>query len=313
MTSLAPPAPTDDILGGAIQGQEAVFLGWQKSASGDIFPLYTVLKTSHPSFQSTVTDKTLRRMHLHIPRTPSPYPGVALSPWHNMGSELANPATATEAIESAGLDYTVVKKPLKEVVGLDQPADVSDRWATVRTDTGDVLGIVGDSYQPIQNRDAFRFFDTLVGADEAIYETAGVIGRGERIWILVKLPGFITVHGNDIVGKYLLLSNSHDGIVCLVDGGDGGLFLLPLLDQQIALGRQAIRAVLAGERRLALHGLQQAIQRGTRTIGDAHHRVAVRLPLLSRGVHIGLDLGLVALHGGVGARYRRDGWTLVDL
>ena len=195
----------------AIQGQQAVFLGWQKTRWGEFFPLYNILKRGHPSYLSTVTEKTLQALHLRIPRTPSPYHDVASSPWHNLGTELVNPATAREAIEAAGLNYTVVKMPLKEVVTLNHPDDVSDRWATVRTDTGDVLGIVGDSYEPIQNRDAFRFFDTLVGTDEAIYETAGVIGRGERIWILAKLPGFIKVHGNDIVSKYLLLSNSHDG------------------------------------------------------------------------------------------------------
>jgi phage/plasmid-like protein (TIGR03299 family) len=203
-------APPDDIPARALRGQEVVFLGWQKSMS-DIFPLYNILKIGHPSYRSTVTEKTLQSLHLRIPRTPSPYPGVTPSPWHTMGTELTNPATAREAIEAAGLDFTVVKKPLKEVMELKQPADAFHRWATVRTDTGDVLGVVGDSYEPIQNRDAFTFFDNLVGTDEAIYETAGTLGRGERIWILAKLPGYIKVHGRDIVSKYLLLSNSHDG------------------------------------------------------------------------------------------------------
>jgi phage/plasmid-like protein (TIGR03299 family) len=136
---------------------------------------------------------------------------VGPSPWNELGTELSNLATAREAIEAAGLNYTVVKKPLKEVVELNHPADVSHRWATVRTDTGEVLGIVGDSYEPTQNRDAFAFFDNLVGTDEAIYDTAGALGHGEHIWILAKLPGFIKVRGKDIVNKYLLLSNSHDG------------------------------------------------------------------------------------------------------
>jgi phage/plasmid-like protein (TIGR03299 family) len=210
-TGHAPSAPPNDIRPRAIKGLEAKFLGWQKTSWGDIFPLYNILKIGHPSYQSTVVEETLLALHLRIPRTPSPYLDVKPSPWHNLGTELVNPATAREAIEAAGLNYTVVKKPLKEVLGLNHPADLSDRWATVRTDTGDLLGIVGESYEPIQNRDAFKFFDTLVGSDEAIYETAGVIGRGERIWILAKLPGFIKVHGNDIVSKYLLLTNSHDG------------------------------------------------------------------------------------------------------
>jgi len=203
-------AHTDNVRTPADQSQDARFVGWQKTTS-DIFALYNILKTDHPSYLSTVTEKTLQAMHLRIPRTPSPYPEVGPSPWHNIGTELDNPATAREAIDAAGLNYTVVKKPLIEVMELNNPLDVSERWATVRTDTGDVLGIVGDDYEPIQNRDAFTFFDHLVRAGEAIYETAGVIGRGERVWVLAKLPGYIKVHGNDIVGKYLLLTNSHDG------------------------------------------------------------------------------------------------------
>ncbi len=185
---------------------DAEFLGWQETLSGEIFPLFNITVADHPSYHSTVSEGTLRRLRLRIPRTPSPYPEIGPSPWHTLGIELNHPKTAREAIEIAGLDYTVVKKRLEVNTGLKQ-----DAYATVRTDTGDVLGIVNESYEPIQNVDAFRFFDALVAEDEAIYETAGVLGKGERIWILARLPGYIKVHGNDIVNKYLLLTNSHDG------------------------------------------------------------------------------------------------------
>jgi phage/plasmid-like protein (TIGR03299 family) len=185
---------------------DANFLGWQETLSGGIFPLFNITVADHPLYLSTVSEATLRRLRLRVPRALSPYPEIRPSPWHNLGIELNHPKTARDAIEKAGLDYTVVKKPLELKTGLQQ-----DAYATVRTDTDEVLGFVNESYEPIQNIDAFTFFDALVSEDEAIYETAGVLGYGERIWILAKLPGYIKVHGNDIVNKYLLLTNSHDG------------------------------------------------------------------------------------------------------
>ncbi|MBN1473477.1 MAG: DUF932 domain-containing protein [Syntrophaceae bacterium] len=184
---------------------DAIFVGWQKSGK-EIFPLFNIIAADHPLCHSTVTDVTLRKLQLRIPQTPSPYPETAPAPWHNQGINLNNPKTAREAIEMAGLDYTVLKKQLESKAGLKQ-----DAYTTVRTDTGDILGAVNKNYEPIQNADAFTFFDTLVTENEAIYETAGVFGKGERIWILAKLTGYLMVHGNDIVNKYLLLTNSHDG------------------------------------------------------------------------------------------------------
>ncbi len=185
---------------------DATFLGWQKKMSDDLFPLFNITVEDHPLYQSTVSEATLRRLHLRVPRVPSPYPDTAPAPWHHVGIELNHPKTAREALQMAGLDYTVATKSLGLKTGLNLEA-----YATLRQDTGDILGVVNESYAPVQNIDAFTFFDTLVAEDEATYETAGVLGKGERVWILAKLPGYIKVHGNDIVTKYLLLINSHDG------------------------------------------------------------------------------------------------------
>ena len=133
---------------------------------------------------------------------------VGETPWHSLGTRLDRPATAEEAIQAPHLDFTVEKFRLKATPN-DLP--VESHFATVRTDTMEVLGVVGSRYEPIQNKDAFTTFDALVGEGEAIYHTAGVLGKGERIWLLAKLPDYIRVNGNDIVEKYLLLVNSHDG------------------------------------------------------------------------------------------------------
>jgi hypothetical protein len=73
--------------------------------------------------------------------------------WHRLGQKLDHPATAAQAIEAAGLDYQVVKRPLFTKISR-QSVLVPDHFATVRSDTGTVLGVVGSRYEPVQNRDA---------------------------------------------------------------------------------------------------------------------------------------------------------------
>jgi len=136
-------------------------------------------------------------------------------PWHGLGVELERPATAAEAIKAASLDWEVVKMPLHLKVD-SRYRDAEDAFAVVRRDAVarnpvPVLGIVGKEYTPLQNRDAFGWFDSIVGQKAAVYHTAGALGNGERVWILAKLPGEIRVTDEDIAEKYLLLSNSHDG------------------------------------------------------------------------------------------------------
>lgn len=129
-------------------------------------------------------------------------------PWHGLGQKLDAPATAAEAIVAAGLDYTVELAPLATVDGLS----VSCRKAVVRYDTQEVLGVVGCNYQPIQNTQAFGLMDAVVADGGLKYHTAGALGKGERVWMLAKLPGHIQVkNSDDIVDKFLLLSNTHDG------------------------------------------------------------------------------------------------------
>ena len=47
--------------------EDAVFMGWQKTASGDDFALYTITAAIHPSAGSTVTGDTLNRLTLQVP------------------------------------------------------------------------------------------------------------------------------------------------------------------------------------------------------------------------------------------------------
>ena len=144
--------------------------------------------------------------------------------WHNLGQLVQEHPTSEEAIKFAGLDYDVEKSSLftkgsgiiensNGIEMIDSELEVSNYFANIRTDNNTVLGVVGKDYQIVQNREAFSFFDSIVGGGDGIlYETAGALGNGERIFITAKLPDYIRVgKGDDITEKYIFLTTSHDG------------------------------------------------------------------------------------------------------
>lgn len=139
-------------------------------------------------------------------RTAMMYAGDA--PWHGLGTQLEEPATAREAMDAAGLDYLAELRKIQT----DDGTPIPKRKAVIRSDSGDVLGVVGNSYVPVQNHQAFGFLDAVVADGSLRYHTAGALGKGERVWMLAKLPDDIRVkNSDDVTEKYLLLSNSHDG------------------------------------------------------------------------------------------------------
>jgi hypothetical protein len=73
---------------------DAIFLGWQKTLSGEYLPLFNIIVADHPLYQSTVSDVTLQRLNLRIPRIKSPYPEIRPAPWNNPAIELNHPQTA---------------------------------------------------------------------------------------------------------------------------------------------------------------------------------------------------------------------------
>lgn len=136
---------------------------------------------------------------------------VRETPWHKLGVVLDNPPTIQEAIDLSGLNWGVELKPLFLGNG-----DLVDHKAVVRQDSGNVLGIVGPRYQPLQNAQAFDWFNPFVENGEVALETAGSLDEGRRIWVMAKIardPSVI-VKGDEVL-KYLMLSNSHDGTLAI--------------------------------------------------------------------------------------------------
>lgn len=137
--------------------------------------------------------------------------------WHSLGQVVDQYPTSAEALRFAGLDYEVVKEDLYTTSfneagqAMDFTKRVKTHYATIRKDTGDILGVVGKDYEIVQNLEAFSFFDAIVGGERLQYETAGALGKGERIFITAKLPEYIKVGREDLIEQYLFLTTSHDG------------------------------------------------------------------------------------------------------
>ena len=139
---------------------------------------------------------------------------VIETPWHGLGKVLDSPPTIEEGLITAGLDWTVTPRPLyaRVPVGDYLRATPVDYQAIQRDDTGEILGVVGPAYQPLQNKEAFDVFGPLVEDGSLFLETAGSLKNGRRVWVLAKINADSADIGKgDEIKPYVLLSTSHDG------------------------------------------------------------------------------------------------------
>lgn len=130
--------------------------------------------------------------------------------WHGLGTVLKEAQTAEEMIKASGLDYEVKFRSLAHNDDGSVVTKFKSIGATIDGQWRDFAPVT-DTYSIIQNRDAFRFFDTVTATGDAKYVTAGSLGDGELIFLSAILPESILVMGVDEIKKYLLLATSHDG------------------------------------------------------------------------------------------------------
>ena len=126
-------------------------------------------------------------------------------PWHGLGTRVEEAPTSEAALIYAGLDWNVVQ----EDVYTEEQIFIPGYKVNLRDSDGTVLGIVSDRYRVVQNAEAFRFTDDLLG-EGVTYETAGSLNGGRKTWMLAKLPQRYIISGDEIT-PYLVVMNSHDG------------------------------------------------------------------------------------------------------
>jgi len=129
-------------------------------------------------------------------------------PWHGLGTPVSSAPVSSEAIKLAGLDWKVLQEPVYTKDGIKVPNAI----VNVRETDRSILGVVTSRYKVLQNEDAFSVTDYIVKNSfntKAVYDTAGSLKGGRRIWLSVKLESR-KILGDDVI-PYLMFTNSHDG------------------------------------------------------------------------------------------------------
>lgn len=137
---------------------------------------------------------------------------VGETPWHGEGKSVKDKAIMVNAeafANEAGINYPV---DTCELFCQDSTPVPSRGVYRIVEGKKKILGVVGPRWQPLQNIDAFKWFQPWLDAGLAEFHTAGALFEGEKVWVLAKLAlDNIDIAKNDTVMPYILLSNSHDG------------------------------------------------------------------------------------------------------
>lgn len=129
-------------------------------------------------------------------------------PWHGLGTKVSNDLTPDQMLKAAGLDWTVDPVELFAEVG-DKRLATGHR-ALVRSTDQRVIDVITDDWNPVQNSEAFEFFNDFVAHGDMSMETAGSLKDGKIVWALAKVKeSFDLFGGKDRVDAYLHFTNPH--------------------------------------------------------------------------------------------------------
>jgi phage/plasmid-like protein (TIGR03299 family) len=132
-------------------------------------------------------------------------------PWHGLGFPVDDDMTPSEMMKVAGVDWEVQKTPTfaeMEINGEFKRLPTGQE-ALVRMSDGKVLTQVGPGWNPVQNAEAFDFFNDFVEKGDMMMDTAGSLKGGRIVWALADMKSGFELFGGDKVDGYLLFSNPH--------------------------------------------------------------------------------------------------------
>ncbi len=134
-------------------------------------------------------------------------------PWHGLGTKVPADLSPAQMLEKAGLDWTVEKIPTYATI--DGKKISVGRSALVRSSDFSVLDVVSNDWNPVQNSEAFEFFDEYCRAGDMEMHTAGSLREGKIVWGLAKVKDSFDLFKGDQVDSFLLFTNPHKFGQCI--------------------------------------------------------------------------------------------------
>ena len=129
------------------------------------------------------------------------------TPWHGLGTVVPPDLTPDQMLEAAGLNWEVEKVPAYAQVDGKQ---VNIGWsALVRKADSKILDTVSGDWEPVQNSEAFEFFNDFIAEGNMEMHTAGSLAGGQIVWALAKVKDGFDLFGGDTVESYLHFTNFH--------------------------------------------------------------------------------------------------------
>lgn len=155
--------------------------------------------------------------------------------WHQLGTVLPDHPTREEAQQIAH-NWEPITEPVYKAEPTIHPhvhkvtcqsdceetedfdvtyVEVDGFKGVTRSDNNETLGVVRDTYEPVQNAEMYEIAEAIEGEAKGSvrYETGGSLLGGRKVWLLVRLEEPLMIKGdpNGGVIPYYALQNAHDG------------------------------------------------------------------------------------------------------
>jgi phage/plasmid-like protein (TIGR03299 family) len=128
--------------------------------------------------------------------------------------DVAGLLTVEATLEALGLDFDVESRKVYTHTQKGHRVTIPGQFANVRTDTEEVLGLVGDRYKVLQNTDALALGNVLMDTSDATIESGWSLRGGRQVGVTFRIPSAdiaVPGDGGGFLQMFLMIGNSHDG------------------------------------------------------------------------------------------------------